>query len=51
VPSAGIAESFPLEPSVRERFLDGLDDIGITLRHGDAIDRYESARPSWMRAG
>ena len=51
VPGAGIAETFPMEPSVRDRFLDGLDDIGITLRHADAIARYESARPSWVPAG
>jgi 3-isopropylmalate/(R)-2-methylmalate dehydratase small subunit len=51
VPGAGISEAFPMEPAVRERLLGGLDDIGITMRHGDAIARYESARPAWMSAG
>ena len=28
---------FPLDESVRHRFLEGLDDIGITMQHDDAI--------------
>ncbi len=48
VPSAGITESFPLDDATRHRFLDGLDDIGITLRDADAIDRYEAGRPAWL---
>ncbi len=35
---------FEIEPSVRYRLLNGLDDIGITLTHEDAISRYESDR-------
>jgi 3-isopropylmalate/(R)-2-methylmalate dehydratase small subunit len=26
----------------------GLDDIGLTLQHVDAIDAFESARPGWL---
>lgn len=48
VPSLGITESFPLDGSTQERFLEGLDDIGITLRQPEAIDSFESARPDWM---
>jgi 3-isopropylmalate/(R)-2-methylmalate dehydratase small subunit len=48
VPSAGIAESFPMDPATRHRFLHGLDDIGITLEHADAIDAYEQHRPAWL---
>lgn len=48
VPSAGITETFPMDEATRHRFLEGLDDIGITLTHGDAIDDYESRRPAWM---
>ncbi len=48
VPSAGIAESFPIDPPTQHRFLEGLDDISLTLTHADAIDTYESNRPSWM---
>lgn len=48
VPSAGIAESFPIDPPTQHRFLEGLDDIDLTLTHADAIDTFESARPTWM---
>ncbi|WP_419945571.1 3-isopropylmalate dehydratase small subunit [Candidatus Poriferisodalis sp.] len=47
-PAAGIEESFPMDDATRERFLEGLDDIGITLRSAEAIDRYEGTRPAWM---
>ncbi len=46
-PAVGIEESFPLDDSTRERFLEGLDDIGITLRHVDDITTYEATRPAW----
>jgi len=49
-PAAGIECSFPLDDATRERFLEGLDDIGITLRHADAIDAYEAGRPDWLPA-
>ena len=48
VPSAGIAEPFPIDPPTQHRFLEGLDDIALTLTHADAIDTYESNRPAWM---
>jgi 3-isopropylmalate/(R)-2-methylmalate dehydratase small subunit len=48
VPSAGIAESFPMDGPTQHRFLEGLDDIGITLAHATAIDDYESTRPTWL---
>jgi 3-isopropylmalate/(R)-2-methylmalate dehydratase small subunit len=50
VPSAGIEESFPMEPQNQHRFLNGLDDIGITLTHADAISAFESRRPAWLSA-
>jgi 3-isopropylmalate/(R)-2-methylmalate dehydratase small subunit len=40
--------SFPLDDATRERFIEGLDDIAITLRHAAAIDGYEAHRPDWM---
>jgi 3-isopropylmalate/(R)-2-methylmalate dehydratase small subunit len=49
VPAAGISESFPMEPQNQHRFLNGLDDIGITLTHAGAIDSYEALRPAWLR--
>ncbi|MDJ0769315.1 MAG: 3-isopropylmalate dehydratase small subunit [Ilumatobacter sp.] len=48
VPQAGIAESFPMDGPTQHRFLEGLDDIGITLGHADAIETYESNRPAWL---
>jgi 3-isopropylmalate/(R)-2-methylmalate dehydratase small subunit len=48
VPSLGIDVEFPLDDSTRERFLQGLDDIGITLGHEDEITAFEATRPAWM---
>lgn len=48
VPAAGIAAEFPMDPPTQHRFLEGLDDIALTLTHGDAIDEFEAARPGWM---
>jgi 3-isopropylmalate/(R)-2-methylmalate dehydratase small subunit len=48
VPSLGIVEPFPMDASVQHRFLEGLDDIGITLQHADAISAYEATRPAWL---
>ena len=48
VPALGITEKFPMDPSVQHRFLNGLDDVGITLTHADAITTFEATRPAWM---
>lgn len=48
VPSLGITQAFPMDASTQERFLQGLDDIGITLRSADAITEYEKTRPAWL---
>ena len=50
VPAAGITEAFPMDEPTRHRFLEGLDDIGLTLAHATAIDDYEDRRPAWLRA-
>lgn len=47
-PAAGIVASFPMDANVQHRFLNGLDDIGITLTHAAAIDTFESSRPTWL---
>ncbi len=47
-PAAGIVGSLPLDPSTRQRLLEGLDDIGITLRSAGRIDEFEAARPAWL---
>ena len=38
---------FALDDHSRWRLLEGLDDIGLTLRHADAIGAFEAARPSF----
>jgi 3-isopropylmalate/(R)-2-methylmalate dehydratase small subunit len=48
VPSVGIEAGFPLDDFTRQRFLEGLDDIGLTERHLDEIASYEARRPVWM---
>ena len=47
-PDAGISCSFPLDSATQERFIEGLDDIEISLRHEDAIAGYEADRPVWL---
>ena len=48
VPSAGFLESFPMDAPTQHRFLNGLDDIGITLTHAEAISTFEKNRPAWL---
>ncbi len=48
IPEIGIEESFPLDAATQERFLEGLDDIGITMRSVTAIDDYETQRSTWL---
>ena len=48
VPSAGFSESFPMDAPTQHRFLNGLDDIGITMTHADKINEFEKTRPSWL---
>ena len=47
-PAAGIEASFPLDPFTQHRLLEGLDDIGLTLRHQADISSYEAGRRSWL---
>jgi 3-isopropylmalate/(R)-2-methylmalate dehydratase small subunit len=39
---------FEIDDYTRWRLMEGLDDIGLTLRHSDAIDSFEATRPSWL---
>lgn len=48
VPALGIDEPFPLDDFTQYRFLNGLDDIGLTLRHTDDISSYEQTRPGYL---
>lgn len=48
IPSAGIVEKFEMDASTQDRFLRGLDDVGITMTKGDAISAFETSRPAWL---
>ena len=39
---------FEIDDYTRWRLMEGLDDIGLTLRHEADIDAFEATRPSWM---
>ena len=46
--SAGdVTAEFEVDDYVRWRLLEGLDDIGITLQHADAIADFEATRPAF----
>ncbi|HSZ42052.1 MAG TPA: 3-isopropylmalate dehydratase small subunit [Trebonia sp.] len=45
-----LAESFNIDDYTQWRLMEGLDDIGLTLRHEDEISTFESSRPSWLPA-
>ncbi|GAA0418113.1 3-isopropylmalate dehydratase small subunit [Acrocarpospora corrugata] len=42
------AWSFEIDDYTRWRLLEGLDDIGLTLRHADDIATYENGRQRWL---
>ncbi|MGH2535647.1 MAG: 3-isopropylmalate dehydratase small subunit [Thermomicrobiales bacterium] len=48
VPEIGVEVPFPLDDFTQYRLVEGLDDIGLTMRHADAITAFEARRPSWM---
>ncbi len=48
VRAPGIDEVFDMESYTRWRLMEGLDDIGLSLRHEDAIVAFESKRPAWL---
>ena len=39
--------TFPIDGFSRWRLMEGLDDIGLTLRHADTITTYEKGRPAF----
>ncbi|TMM10038.1 MAG: 3-isopropylmalate dehydratase small subunit [Actinobacteria bacterium] len=41
---SGHEVGFEIDPDIRHRLLNGLDDIGVTLGNADAIERYEADR-------
>jgi 3-isopropylmalate/(R)-2-methylmalate dehydratase small subunit len=39
---------FAIDDYTRWRLLEGLDDIALTLRHAEEIQKFESGRPAWL---
>jgi 3-isopropylmalate/(R)-2-methylmalate dehydratase small subunit len=48
VPALDIDEPFPLDAFTQHRLVNGLDDIGLTLQHADAITAHEAGRLDWL---
>ncbi len=48
IPELSIEEKFAIDSFVQYRFLNGLDDIGLTLANGQEISDYESNRFKWL---
>jgi 3-isopropylmalate/(R)-2-methylmalate dehydratase small subunit len=48
VNAPAVQETFPIDDYTRWRLLEGLDDIGLTLRVQHEIASYESLRPEWL---
>ncbi|MFE3443743.1 3-isopropylmalate dehydratase small subunit [Nocardia sp. NPDC059180] len=47
VTAGTIVLPFDIDDYTRWRLLEGLDDIGLTLRRSEQIDEFEKVRPSW----
>jgi 3-isopropylmalate/(R)-2-methylmalate dehydratase small subunit len=45
---AGLSAPFEIDDYTRWRLMEGLDDIGLTLRHAGEIAEFEQHRPSWL---
>jgi 3-isopropylmalate/(R)-2-methylmalate dehydratase small subunit len=49
--SDGFKTSFAIDPFRRDCLLEGLDDIGLTLRHAEALDKFEKQHEAafWVK--
>jgi len=43
-----LVAAFDVDSYVRWRLMEGLDDIGITMRYADDISRFEQTRPTFL---
>lgn len=46
----GKRTGFDIDPFIKFRLLEGLDDIGLTMRHSGEIDSFEASRSSFLPA-
>jgi 3-isopropylmalate/(R)-2-methylmalate dehydratase small subunit len=47
VTAEGFSAAFEIDDYTRWRLMEGLDDIGLTLRHVDQVDAFERGRPAF----
>ena len=45
---ADVTVPFEIDEYTRWRLLEGLDDVGLTERHLDDVERFEADRPAWL---
>ncbi len=48
VTADGLEEHFEFDPTAKERLLQGLDGVGVTLIHAETIAAHELDRPTWL---
>jgi 3-isopropylmalate/(R)-2-methylmalate dehydratase small subunit len=48
VRSGDLTASFEIDDYTRWRLMEGLDDIGLTLRHAEDITSFEQGRAAWL---
>ncbi len=48
IPEIDLEFAFPIDKSIQERLLNGLDDIGITLGDETSISEFEKTRLAWL---
>jgi 3-isopropylmalate/(R)-2-methylmalate dehydratase small subunit len=51
VTADGLEEHFDFDPTAKQRLLQGLDGVGVTMTHADAITAHEAERASWLPSG
>ncbi len=45
-----LVEAFEIDDYSRWRLIEGLDDVGLTMRHTSDIDAFEATRAAWLPA-
>ena len=48
VRAPGLVETFDIDEFTHWRLVEGLDDIGLSLRNEEKISAFEATRPSWL---
>ena len=48
ITAGSLTISFQVDPYIKWRLLNGLDDIALTLRHAAEIDEFEKHRPAFL---